>query len=171
MKRNFLLSTFLSTVILSSSLFSQNITCVGGHCKVDLKKLFPSKNIAVKVTHLQASPSSQPITYIIANNVDQSNNDVNPDLIALDSSKYLMQEHETVVLEENEDVIVLAHAKYIAQENERLEEMQEEPSIIAEPVERIEHRILNKSLPESSYYCANEKKIIYHAESNSYECA
>ena len=158
MKRNFLLSAFLSTVLLSTSLFSQNLPCVGGHCKIDLKKLFPSKNVAVKTTHFRENSSIQ-ISHM------------DSELIALDSEKYLMQEHETLVLEGNEDVIVLAHSKYIAKANEKLEAMQEEPSILAEPIQKIEDTIMNKSLPASNYYCANEKKVVYHQDSDSYECA
>jgi len=158
MKRNFLFSAFLSTVLLSTSLFSQNLSCVGGHCKVDLKKLFPSKNVVVKTTHFSENTSIQ-------------TNHISSEFIALDSSRYVQQEHETLTLEGNEDVIVLAHAKYIAQVNEKLEEMEEETFILAEPIPKIEDTIMNKSLPASNYYCENEKKIIYHQDSDSYECA
>jgi len=164
MKKNFLLSAFLSTVLLSTSLFSQNIACTGSHCKVDLKKLFPSKNIPVKVIHFTKAPPIEAIP-IDTNFIENSN--VDSEYIALDSSKYVMQEHEAL---EHEGVIVLAHAKYIASADEDLE-YEEEDSILSEPIERVEHKILNQSLPMSNHYCENEKKAIYHKESNSYECA
>jgi len=161
MKRNFLLSAFLSTVLLTTSLFSQNIQCQGGHCKVDLSKLFPSKNLPVKII---AFKTTKPLeTRLIEKDIEM-------DFIALDSSKYLMQKGEVLELEENEEIIVLAHAKYIATQGEELEYI-EETSIIAEPIENIENKIINKSLPISTHYCANEKKAVYHKDSNSYECA
>ena len=158
MKRNFLLSAFLSTVLLSTSLFSQNIPCVG--CKVDLKRLFPSKNVAIKVTHFSKNPS------ITIRPMEMAS-----DFIALDASKYIQQEHETLTLVGNEEIIVLAHTKYIAKANEKLEVMEEEPSILAKPIQKIEDTIMNKSLPTSNHYCANEKKVVYHKDSDSYECA
>jgi len=150
MKRNFLLSALLSTVLLSTSLFSQNISCEGGHCKVDLKKLSLPKHVAVKVTNFTNT------TEIQTNHIEVQDT---------------VLEYETIELKENEEIIVLAPEKYIAGINERLEAMEEEISILTAPIEKIEDTIMNKSLPVSNYYCAKEKKVVYHKDSDSYECA
>ena len=159
MKKRILFSAFLTTVLLSTSLFSKNIQCHGDHCKIDLSKLSPSRNIPVKIIAFKETP-----VVSIQNEIN-----VNSELIALDSSKYLKQENEVLDIEKDEETIVLAHSKYIAQQDEELEYV--ESSIISEPIEKIENKILNKSLPSSNYYCADEKRAIYHQESDSYECA
>jgi len=159
MKKRILFSAFLTTVLLSTSLFSKNIQCHGDHCKIDLSKLSPSRNIPVKIIAFKETP-----VVSIQNEIH-----VKSELIALDSSKYLMQENEALNMEKDEETIVLAHSKYIAQQGEELEYI--ESSMIIEPIEKIENKILNKSLPSSKHYCSNEKKVIYHQESHSYECA
>ena len=169
-KRNLLITSIVSTLLLTSTLSAQ-MHCKDGKCFIDLKKLSPAKSVASKVYAFKTL--KKPLSSDI-------------DTIVLDHSKYVMSDTEKELFESNEltiynneETIVLAHSKYIMTEEEKERYYDEEQrktlelkkEEVIEPIILVEEKIIEKStLPDSNFYCEIPKKAEYHPETNSYEC-
>jgi len=69
------------------------------------------------------------------------------------------------------DIIALPHEKYIMTVAE-VEEYESNQIQLTMPDENINHKIIKKTtLPTSDYFCENNKKAVYHQETDSYECS
>jgi len=178
MKRtNFLMTTIMSTLLLSSTISAQSITCKNGKCFIDISKLSQPKSADSKIStfkHLNELKFSTEVQ-----------NNTTEDTIVLDHSKYIMTDHEKenylqnhVALYNAEDTIVFLHSKYIMTDsekeeyylNERLNEAELETEVMV-PSITVEDKIAEEIiLPHSELYCDNEKQAKFYPDSNEYEC-
>jgi hypothetical protein len=179
MKRtNFLITTIMSTLLLSSTISAQPIACKGGKCFIDLSKLSQPKNINLK------SKITKPLDKLqISAQLEETPND---NTIVLDHSKYIMSNYEKenhlltpiLVQNTNEELIVFSHSKYVMTEQEkkeyflkqRLEEAELEAKVTETDISTDSEMSDGIILPHSELYCDNEKQAKFHPESNEYEC-
>ena len=166
-RRNILITTVISTLLLTSSLSAQ-MHCSGGQCFVDLNKLLPSNDTEPQgssFTILKELPSNNEKNLLV-------------EIVSVDNTEYIMGEP---ISEEsyNDDTIVLEHEKYIMTEEEkksffekeRLRQLEFAQIDIIEPVIQIEEKIIeNATLPQPDFFCEIPKKAEFHPESNSYVC-
>ena len=174
--RDFLMTTILPTILLTSTLSAQDMTCQDGKCFIDISKLSPAKSTKSQIDTFK---NLKNIHFTTAITNDPSST------IVLDHSKYIMSENERInyllnneTLYNAEDTIVFEHEKYIMTEaekeiynmNESLEKAKLEQSIIV-PMITFEYKNSKGIvLPHSELYCDNSKQATFYPESNEYEC-
>jgi hypothetical protein len=177
MKRiNFLMTTVMSTLLLSSTISAQTIKCKDGKCYIDISKLSQPKSTESKMN-----------TFKHLNKLHFSTkNNISKDTIILDHSKYIMSDEEkkhyllnNIALYNAEDTIVLVHSKYVMTDrekeeyymNERLRQIELEREVIV-PIITIEDKIAEEIiLPHSELYCDSSEQAKFYPELNEYECA
>jgi len=181
MKRtNFLVTSIMSILLLSSTLSAQTISCKNGKCFVDISNLSQPKNIEAKVNVFKNLKNRHFTTDISENTISNETN-----TIVLEHSKYIMSEDEKnnyllnhTALYDAEDTIVFLHNKYIMTEkekkeyymNERIKEAELEKEVII-PIITVDNKIAKEIiLPHSELYCDNSKQATFYPESNYYEC-
>ncbi|MBU1668322.1 hypothetical protein KKC13_07860 [bacterium] len=193
-KRDFLLSAMLSTLLLTANLSAQQIECKNGKCFINLSKLAPTKNppatvqnfkmkkIASSTPEQSIEPKTIEVTVAATTIQEQASNENQLEVIAFDHSTYVMQENEQLELINDElETIVFAPSKYIMtkaeieqyyeQLNVNEEEINVHIAIADEENEKIEDKIIEKTiLPTSEYYCENQKKAVYNQELKTYQC-
>ena len=154
-KRNFLMTSIIYSLLLTSSISAQGMTCKNGKCYINISKLSPSKNIASKVTLFKTIRKTNQVETIV-----------------FDHSKYIMSENEKInhilnhsIMYNAEDIIVLEDSKYIMTETEKENFFSHINEIELE--DKISENIM---LPHSELYCDNEKQAILHTDTNYYEC-
>ena len=163
-KRNFLITSIISSLLLTSSISAQSMTCKNDKCYIDISKLSPSKNIASKVTLFKTIRESNQVETIV-----------------FDHSKYIMNENEKInhilnhsIMYNAEDIIVLEDSKYIMTETEKenfFSHINETELEVIIPIITIEDQISeNIMLPNSELYCDNGKQATLHTDTNYYEC-
>jgi hypothetical protein len=178
MKRiNFLMTTVMSTLLLSSTISAQTMKCKDGKCYIDVSKLSQPKSAESKISTFK-NLNKLHFTTEVHNNTSE-------DTIVLDPSKYIMNEGEkenyllhNTALYNAEDTIVLMHSKYVMTDiekekyymNERLKRVELEREVIV-PTITIEDKISEEIiLPHSELYCDSSKQAKFYPESNEYEC-
>ena len=159
MSKNLLLTSIVSTLLLTSTLTAGSSHCSGGFCKINVPTRLASVQHIAMVSPQKTLPTTieaEIITFI-------------PDFIEV---------VEPDLMEEEPEIIVLPSEKYVAHVGDVLDSIEEEEisninsEILAEVVESIENKILEKTmLPFPKLFCDNNQKAIYHEESDSYECA
>ena len=176
-KRRILINSIISTtLLLTSTLSAQGMSCKDGKCFIDISKLSPSKSTKSKMNTFKNFKRIN-LTANITNTASST--------IIFDHSKYVMSENEknnyllnNEALYNSEDTIVLEHEKYImtAAEkeaynmNERLKKAKLEQEV-TEPMITIEEENIEEILlPHSEFYCDNSKQAKFYPELNEYEC-
>jgi len=169
-KKNFLISTLLSTVVLTNSLTAQGLECSGGVCRINVKKFTPSKNMQKEIKQFKSFKQEHRFLKTSNNNNEelkveyQKKNLVT--IVNLESNKYVKQENEIVEPETEEEIntIILAPNKYVGTEEE-IElyiQQQKELGIDLEEIEL--------TLPMSLYYCKNNSEPIYDDKLELFQC-
>ncbi len=173
----FLKTTILSTLLLTSTLSAQGMTCKGGKCFIDISKLSPAKSTKSKIDTFKNLKS---INFTTTNISDDPSS-----TIVLEHEKYIMSENEksnyllnNEALYNDEDTIVLEHEKYVMTEaeketynmNERLKQAELEQNLMVPMITFEDENIEEIILPHSEFYCDNSKQATFYPESNEYEC-
>ena len=178
MKRtNFLMTTIISTLLLSSTISAHQIRCKDGKCFIDISKLSQPKSVEAKISTFKHLHKLHFTT--------KAKNDASNNTIVLDHSKYIMNDYEkedylsnNIAFYNDEDTIVLLHSKYVMTDrekekyylNQRLKEADLEREVIV-PTISIEEKIAEEViLPHSELYCDSSKQAKFYPESNEYEC-
>lgn len=190
-KRNFLLSTMLSTLLLTASLSGQQqMECKHGKCFINLSKFTPSKHLSatvhhfkrIKIASLTPEKNLEPKTIKMAT-ATTTNNQNESDIIAFDHSTYVMQKNEQLeqIDDNGVETIVFSPSKYIMTQAEikqyykqlsvNEEELTVHMAIADKENKKIGDKIIEKTtLPISDYYCENQKKAVYNQELKTYQC-
>ena len=169
-KKNFLISTLLSSVILTNSLIAQGLECSGGACRINVKKFSPSKNIQKEIKHFKNIKRKH--RFLNANNngeeelkVKYQDKHLVP-IINLGSTKYVKQENEILEPETEEEIntIILAPNRYVGTEEE-IELYIQQQRELGMDLEEIQ-----LTLPMSLFYCKNNTEPIYDDKLELFQC-
>ena len=169
-KKNFLISTLLSSVILTNSLIAQGLECSGGVCRINVKKFNPSKNMKKEIKHFKRL--KQKHRFLNTNNngeeelkIKYQDKHLVP-IINLGSKTYVKQENEILQPETEEEIntIILAANKYVGTEEE-IELYLQQQRELGIDLEEIE-----LTLPMSLFYCKNNTEPIYDDKLELFQC-
>ena len=163
MKTAILTSTLLSISFLTMNLSAgTNMTCKNGVCILDLSNLSSDSDKKIK----EIKKEKNLFTVI------KEKQSINIEMITLDKSKYIQQKNEKLepLTDREMETIILAPEKYIMTVAE-IEKYESNQIQLTMPNKNIANKIIEKTtLPTSAYFCENNKKAVYHKETNSYEC-
>jgi hypothetical protein len=166
-KRNFLISTLLSTIVLSVSITAQEVNCPDGNCRIDVSKLSSSKSMRKKIKLFN---SVQKKHILIAS---QSDNQLKVkyqnrilETFRFPSDKYVQQSNEVLepLTTEELNTIVFAPNKYVGTEEE-IELYLEQQRALGIDLEEIQ-----LTLPMSLCYCKNDREPIYNEKIKRFQC-
>jgi len=141
--------SLMKTAILTSTILfltmnlsaGTSMTCKNGVCIIDLSHLSNNSDKKIKTREKEKN------LFIVVEDKDKTQND------------------------NQSDIIVLPHEKYIMP-FAKLEEYEPNSIQLTMPDENINHKIIKKTtLPTSDYFCENHKKVVYHQETDSFECS
>ena len=167
--KKILIAGTLATLVATTLVAQEN--CVGGVCFVNLDNLKPTKVFQEKKEKLVVlqkprfiEHKSEVVKHYLKNIDESIDIVVDGELITVfPPSAYVMTEQERVAYYKEQKAIAL-NKKMNDKENEELQK-------ITKPIEKIEDKILNKSLlPTSQYYCEDNTKPVYDKDSDLFEC-
>lgn len=169
-KEKFLISTFLSLSILTSTITADGLKCSNGQCHIDVKNFSPSKNMSNKIRTFKniekkivASKQPKFLTEL-DKSIQVQHENLKLDVLYLGHKKYIQQENEILEpeTEEEKNTIIPAPEKFVAnpEEQELYYEQQKEMGI----------ELIEPSLPMSLYYCMNNTEPVYDEKAEQFNC-
>jgi len=162
MSKNFLLSTILSTLLLTTTLSADGFSnCSNGHCKIDLsglKRLAPSHNEVVALVS-SFKPIKEAVEYqaetITDTTVDYENEMLNDETYDYNSENVSNEIYENEII--SDEVYEYESETFANNEYQSNDEVD------------MEYIALN--LPSSEDYCEENKEAVYSSELHTYVCA
>ena len=164
-KRNFLISTLLSTVILTNNVIAQGLDCSNGQCHINVGNFTPSKNMPKKIEQFKKIKREH--RFIEDSDLKVAIPNIEIETIELNSEKYVRQMGEFIEpIREEIDTIVLAPNKYVdIMSPEDLNRYNRQQLEAGGDIE-----LIKPSLPMSLYYCQNNTEPVYNEELHQFQC-
>lgn len=159
LKNKLLILGTMSTMLVTNTFGSGVQKCAGGACFVNLEKTRSLESFKKKSERLLIIEQPR----FIQNTMDKTI------VIILDGEK--LSVFPSYVMTEEEKVSFYKEQKAIALNEELNKKDRKETLVIAQEVEHVEDKILEKTkLPTSEYFCEKNTKPLYDKALDSFQC-
>jgi hypothetical protein len=169
-EKKFLISTFLSLSLLTSTTIADGLECSNGQCRIDVENFSPSQNMPKNIHTFKnieqknIQPKHPKFLTPLDKSIKVRHKSLKLDILYLNPNKYIKQKNEVLepLTDEEMNTIVPAPEKFVANpdEQELYYEQQKEMGI----------ELIEPSLPMSLYYCMDNREPVYDEKAEQFNC-
>jgi len=166
MKSKKIVNIALISVLLSSmAIGAEQSACTGSVCFATLPTVKPSKTIETKQSACDGDKCFATLSNIKPSKVVKEEKELEEIVFLEDNLDTNIDELQSIVVESEEIIEPLSDTSYVMNEEKVMDSLW-----IANPIEVIANKFLEKTdLPSSDYFCDNDKQPVY-LNDDVYEC-